>query len=164
MQEPPLSLQGKGGALERGLQAVEVLISIYLPTPLSFWGGVNSIISIFSLPPSSVLSCLLGRSLAPTLSRGILLPLYLLGFLSPVQKRVKRSKGEMSHVPKPIFLHEKMNISPSVHTWTGVCCHPNVICQRGDNIFSATSHLLTFLLLPFPPTLGFVLFYTSILC
>lgn len=72
MQEPPLSLQGKGGALERGLQAVEVLISIYLPTPLSFWGGVNSIISIFSLPPSSVLSCLLGRSLAPTLSRGIL--------------------------------------------------------------------------------------------
>ena len=75
------AIHGRGSVLEKGIQAVKALAFRYLApcSSLSFWGGVDSIISIFSLPESSLLGYFLCKCLAPFYQvRSFPLPLNLL--------------------------------------------------------------------------------------
>ena len=75
------AIHGRGRFLEKGIQAVKALASRYLApcSSLSFWEGVDSIISIFGLPASSLLRYFLCKCLAPSYQVGSFpLPLNLL--------------------------------------------------------------------------------------
>ena len=102
------AIHGRGRFLEKGIQAVKALASRYLApcSSLSFWEGVDSIISIFGLPASSLLRYFLCKCLAPSYQVGSFpLPLNLLhnvGLL-PFSSQKRGSRGtreKLALVPK----------------------------------------------------------------
>ena len=140
--------------MERGIQGTEVLGARSLPSPLSFCGGVDSIIFIFSLLPSSVLSYLQISGPHPIKWESLPLPLYLLHYnvgFPPFPCLRKREEARDSlglsasrkPLPTPSFLSKYIS-APSVPIWKGMCCHLNIIPRRRDrtpSIFWQTSHL-----------------------
>lgn len=151
---------GKG---HQGTESPRCQVSSLL---LSASAELLTVLSSFSVSLQAVLSCYLYKFPALPYQSGesLPLPLYLLhnnvGFPPFPCLRKGSREVEIALVSKPLgnpstphlFLPKKKNISaPSVPIWKGICCHLNVIPQRGQNTCHLwqTSHLFLLLL---PPT------------